>query len=370
VANVIFATDYYAFGSPVPGRSFNLTAYRYGFNGMELDNEISGGGANYYTQWRPYDPRIGRWWSVDRLAEKFPWWTPYQFAGNIPTRFVDIDGLEPAEPGSAPNQTETAPDHSSQDSKEYAWTWYENEKTWQKGTEVAKVEAQMPPPSDNRYGYNAIFEKRAPFIAEHILSRSGPVQEGDPISKYTRTQVTNVARALYSKASGPLGSFAESQDDSNIPPQYFEQALVQLIGDSEGMRTNTYWAPQSGALVPVPIEDIFAGFGLAKLGVKSVRALVLNRAKTVANTGNIGSLLFKHNHKYADRVRKRALEDPVSHNFPYSFDDIVLQGKVFPKKNGYTIYQKRGTMNGREGVFEIGVTKDGVIDHRFFRPDK
>jgi hypothetical protein len=40
LAHVISATDYYAFGSPVPGRSFNLEAYRYGFNGMELDDEM------------------------------------------------------------------------------------------------------------------------------------------------------------------------------------------------------------------------------------------------------------------------------------------------------------------------------------------
>ncbi|EGA68245.1 hypothetical protein VISI1226_03980 [Vibrio sinaloensis DSM 21326] len=26
------------------------------------------------------------------------------------------------------------------------------------------------------------------------------------------------------------------------------------------------------------------------------------------------------------------------------------------------------TQQDKEGVFEIGVTKDGVIDHRFFRP--
>jgi hypothetical protein len=34
------------------------------------------------------------------------------------------------------------------------------------------------------------------------------------------------------------------------------------------------------------------------------------------------------------------------------------------------MYQLRGTMNGKNGVYEIGLTKDGVIDHRFFRPTK
>jgi len=79
---------------------------------------------------------------------------------------------------------------------------------------------------------------------------------------------------------------------------------------------------------------------------------------------------FSHSYTYADRVRVRAVQDPVSHNFPYSFDDGILATKPIPKANGYNIYQKPGTMNDKTGVFEIGVTKDGVIDHRFFRPDK
>ncbi|HTN08245.1 MAG TPA: hypothetical protein VL098_09720 [Flavipsychrobacter sp.] len=36
--------------------------------------------------------------SVDPLTRKYPYYTPYQFAGNSPIKFVDLDGLEPAEP--------------------------------------------------------------------------------------------------------------------------------------------------------------------------------------------------------------------------------------------------------------------------------
>lgn len=74
--------------------------------------------------------------------------------------------------------------------------------------------------------------------------------------------------------------------------------------------------------------------------------------------------------KYAPRVRMRGLEDPKSHNFPYSFDKEILSTPAIPKKNEYNIFQKEGTMNGKTGVFEIGKTKDGIIDHRFFRPNR
>ncbi len=72
-------------------------------------------------------------------------------------------------------------------------------------------------------------------------------------------------------------------------------------------------------------------------------------------------------YSYSPRVRARAVEDPVSHNFPFSYDSEILATRPMRMDNGYKIYQKAGTMNGKGGVFEIGV-KDLVIDHRFFRP--
>lgn len=77
---------------------------------------------------------------------------------------------------------------------------------------------------------------------------------------------------------------------------------------------------------------------------------------------------FSHSYSYDARVLDRALEDPVSHNFPYSFDDEVLSTNPISKPNGYNIYQQPGSMNGTSGNFEIGVNNNGVIDHRFFRP--
>ena len=41
------------------------TSYRYGFNGMESDDEISGEGNSYGADYRQYDSRLARWTSVD-----------------------------------------------------------------------------------------------------------------------------------------------------------------------------------------------------------------------------------------------------------------------------------------------------------------
>ena len=71
--------------------------YRFGFNGMEKDNEIKGLSNSINYKERFEDTRLGRFFSVDPLASKYPYLTPYQFAGNNPIKFIDRDGLEPAE---------------------------------------------------------------------------------------------------------------------------------------------------------------------------------------------------------------------------------------------------------------------------------
>lgn len=74
--------------------------YVYGFNGKENDNEVKGEANQQDYGMRIYDPRLGRFLSVDPLAHSFPWNSPYTFAENDPINFVDLDGAEKASPGS------------------------------------------------------------------------------------------------------------------------------------------------------------------------------------------------------------------------------------------------------------------------------
>ncbi|PUZ24221.1 RHS repeat-associated core domain-containing protein [Chitinophaga costaii] len=68
--------------------------YRYGFNGKENDNEVKGDGDQQDYGMRIYDPRAGRFLSVDPITAKYPELTPYQFASNSPIDAIDLDGLE------------------------------------------------------------------------------------------------------------------------------------------------------------------------------------------------------------------------------------------------------------------------------------
>jgi RHS repeat-associated protein len=94
--DVTTAQDYYGFGGLMPGRTYTENSvYRYGFNGKENDNEAKGTGNQQDYGNRIYDPRVGRFLSIDPLEAQFPFYTPFQFSGNSPIANVDLDGSEP-----------------------------------------------------------------------------------------------------------------------------------------------------------------------------------------------------------------------------------------------------------------------------------
>jgi RHS repeat-associated protein len=89
------------FGSSIPELQYaysdgaDTSKYRFGFNTQERDDEgIGGGGATLDYGFRIYNPSIGKFLSVDPLTCNYPWYTPFQFAGNKVIVSIDLDGLE------------------------------------------------------------------------------------------------------------------------------------------------------------------------------------------------------------------------------------------------------------------------------------
>ena len=86
--------DYYLFGSPMYGRSFNSSEYRFGFQNQESEDEIWGeGNANFFKH-RISDNRLGRFFAVDPLAAKYPYNSTYAFSENKLIAFRELEGLE------------------------------------------------------------------------------------------------------------------------------------------------------------------------------------------------------------------------------------------------------------------------------------
>jgi RHS repeat-associated protein len=76
----------------MPERDYNIGGYRYGFNGMENDNEVKGNGNSLNFGARIYDSRLGRWLSVDDKEELYLDKSSYCFAINNPIFYTDDDG--------------------------------------------------------------------------------------------------------------------------------------------------------------------------------------------------------------------------------------------------------------------------------------
>jgi len=91
--DILQNNQYYAFGMSMYGEwsKQGMSENDYKYNGKELNSEMGLGIYEYGARY--YDPAIGRFTSVDPLADEAPGWTPYRYAFNNPLRYIDPDGL-------------------------------------------------------------------------------------------------------------------------------------------------------------------------------------------------------------------------------------------------------------------------------------
>ncbi|MCG8410670.1 MAG: hypothetical protein MI739_05220, partial [Bacteroidales bacterium] len=94
---IISYEEYHPFGTTSYRSGRNQTEVsqkRYKYVGKERDEETG----LYYYGARYYAAQIARFVSVDPLQFKYPYYTPYQYAGNKPISYIDRDGLEEHDP--------------------------------------------------------------------------------------------------------------------------------------------------------------------------------------------------------------------------------------------------------------------------------
>ena len=82
--------DYYPFGMIMLGRQIPSSEYRFGFNGQEKTDEISGAGNHFTALYWEMDSRLGRRWNTD--PKPVPFESPYLILGNNPIWKTDILG--------------------------------------------------------------------------------------------------------------------------------------------------------------------------------------------------------------------------------------------------------------------------------------
>jgi RHS repeat-associated protein len=97
VPQVLQETHYYPFGMAMNGLSYSA-ANQAGdrnkllYNGKEIQDEFGLNWEDYGA--RMYDATVGRWWTVDPLAEKSRRWSPYAYCYNNSLRFIDPNGMD------------------------------------------------------------------------------------------------------------------------------------------------------------------------------------------------------------------------------------------------------------------------------------
>ena len=75
----------------------NYAENKYRFQKQELQNKEFSDGSGlemYEFKYRFDDPQIGRFWSVDPLASKYEYNSPYAFSEDKVTGHVELEGLE------------------------------------------------------------------------------------------------------------------------------------------------------------------------------------------------------------------------------------------------------------------------------------
>jgi RHS repeat-associated protein len=88
--------DYDPYGMLLPGRlGGGFADQNFGFQGQLKDDELNGSaGTSYAFEYRVHDPRVGRFLSVDPLAQKYPHNSPYAFSENRVIDAIELEGLE------------------------------------------------------------------------------------------------------------------------------------------------------------------------------------------------------------------------------------------------------------------------------------
>jgi hypothetical protein len=206
-------------------------------------------GARYYAAW------LCRFVSVDPLQFKYPHYTPYQYAGNKPISFIDLDGLEPYIPPQVKkfaDYTENKINDAYDELKDISETVMEISKGIAKGSFNLLLNMTMAGQADN-----TVISKDALYNQNAFESTLG----FDPTKSYKQMIETFNSGTLEEKAQ--------------LSTELLGSAILIFEGvkQSKGVVTKYTWASQEFSQAALEARKaILEGKTLYRLGTKGVSA--------------------------------------------------------------------------------------------------
>lgn len=151
-----------------------------------MDNELKAEGNSLNYTFRMHDPRVGRFFAVDPLTKKFPWYSPYQFSGNRVIDMGELEGMEPTSKGKE-GQYAVAPLKGTSDY--YGWTtkngdWVQGSSTMYENGSISNTSSHN---DDNKNHYPSV--KVAPLVSNQaqiiMPTPTIPINNNDLSARYT-----------------------------------------------------------------------------------------------------------------------------------------------------------------------------------------
>ncbi len=315
-ATLLQENNYYPFGMRMSEICTNSASCKnqYKYNGKELQPDF---GLNWYDYGaRFYDPSLGRWHSVDPLAEMYSSFSPYNYSLNNPISFKDPNGM-----------------------------WVD------KG---------------DRYSTDDP-EEIATFMGQY---RNGPQKDNNQ-SPDIDTGIPTSVGELFEQIGESLGNFLGLGLKNEIGSSDFDKKKTQASQNRE----MTLLAIETAngimsVLVPASsvadvMSKIESGHGLAVLSTLPLAIIDFV-------PGGKGAETFFEGAKYSQKVlRQMDNASDIFHAFPKSVDGFATKFGKWSTKVGndgktYQWLELSGSYKGKSGTFEFIRDADGVINHRFF----
>jgi RHS repeat-associated protein len=298
---VLQENHYYPFGMSMSG-SWNQVVgaeNMYQFNGKEMNNDFGLDWVDYGARW--YDPAIGRWHSIDPVAEseEYVGLNPYHFVRNNPIKLYDLNGMY-----------------------DYEWNFNTEtgEITWVRRTGEEGSDRQIINyvDGDGKVLKTATIKGNKVFIGPVALdydggwewrAASGDLWEGVPesyLGHYTAWDLDERRRARINPKQGKYKRITDQEEagldrrDMVWNDKDRSDMIYEIYGSTSGLVVAHYYEM---------LEEMLPSSGFAK-GFRSLKSLQKYKGKPL--TGKIRIKNAKRLQQAVDRAKKSRVGAPAT----------------------------------------------------------